>query len=152
MPWIPSCAIADRVAIFSSDDAIDGKVEGVEVPQTAARGPFGICVVQPITWNEACVTFGDAAMGAQRTAAESRQIVRGGYRSDAGSASRICSANKALKNGGTMLETCVKVSCPAFLFCECADTKPPQDSEAEADYRFSCGCTPEGQALCTCEA
>src|SRR5260370_29119056 len=86
MPGIRRCGIADRVAIFSNDDAIDGKVEDVEVPHPAARSPFGICVVQPIIWNEACVTFGDAAMGAQRTAAESRQIVRGGYRSDAGSA------------------------------------------------------------------
>src|SRR5258708_7828172 len=86
MPWIPSCAIADRVAIFSNDDAIDGKVEDVEVPQTAARSPLGMRVVQPIIWDEVYVTFGDAAMGAQRTAAESRQIVRGGNRSDAGSA------------------------------------------------------------------
>jgi hypothetical protein len=37
MPWIPSCAIADRVAIFPNDDAIDGKVEEVEVQRTAAR-------------------------------------------------------------------------------------------------------------------
>jgi hypothetical protein len=48
MPWIPSCVIDDWVTIFSNDDAIDGKVEDVKVPQTAARSSFGICVVQPI--------------------------------------------------------------------------------------------------------
>jgi hypothetical protein len=44
MPWIPSCAIADRMAIFSNDDAIDGKVEDVEwkfrKPPRAARSAY----------------------------------------------------------------------------------------------------------------
>ena len=55
MLWIPSCAIADRVAIFSNHDAVDGKVEEVEVPQTVVRSSLSsICVVQRVIQNEGC--------------------------------------------------------------------------------------------------
>src|SRR5262245_38792470 len=37
-----------EAAIFSRHDAIDGKVEDVEAPQSAAGSPFGIRLVQRI--------------------------------------------------------------------------------------------------------
>src|SRR5262245_9831140 len=68
----------------STHDAIDGEVEDVEAAQAAARRPFGIGRVERIVQDERDMAFGDAAVGAQGMAAEGREVVRGGGRSDAG--------------------------------------------------------------------
>src|SRR5262249_16978681 len=57
-------------SIFSSHDTIDGKVEDVEAPQTAARSPFSIRLVQRIIYNEGDLPFGEATVGAKRMTAE----------------------------------------------------------------------------------